>query len=119
MSEDDPILVCCPYCLGMLGTLAEPDAPFVVPAACAKCGMDPRNDAPLETTLSRWGAMAKQACAACGAQVPALAIRCSKCKASLRVEAPKKRKAASPERAVAARGDQATTRKKSPKAKKG
>ncbi|MEZ4451962.1 MAG: hypothetical protein R3B09_21040 [Nannocystaceae bacterium] len=89
MSDDDPILVCCPYCLSRWTTLASPDAPFTAPARCRRCGMDPRSDAPIEATLSRWSAMPRQTCGACGAQVPALAIRCSQCKASLRGAAAK------------------------------
>jgi len=79
-----PILVCCPYCIRSLGTIAEPDDPFALPEVCPRCGMDPRNDAPLEMPLSACSDMPKKPCPACGNGVPALAVRCGHCKASLR-----------------------------------
>src|SRR5690606_4645632 len=76
MSDEDPILVCCPYCIRSLGTIDEPDEPFTLPEVCPRCGMDPRNDAPIEITLLSWSDMPKKPCAACGKDVPALAVRC-------------------------------------------
>jgi hypothetical protein len=83
MSEDDPILVCCPCCCRSLGTIEEPGAPFKLPARCPRCGEDPRRDAPLEMTLSAWAAMPKKTCKACKKKVPKLATRCGECKAKL------------------------------------
>jgi hypothetical protein len=89
MSDDDPILVCCPYCVRSLGTIEEPDAAFTVPAKCPRCGMDPRKDAPLEMPLSAWGLMSKKRCPHCGKDVPKLAVRCGHCAAAISTPAKK------------------------------
>jgi hypothetical protein len=81
VSDEDPILVCCPYCIRSLGVIDAPDAAFAVPASCARCGEDPRKDAPLEMTLSAWGEMENKPCAACGEHIPTLAVRCGNCRA--------------------------------------
>lgn len=96
MSDDDPILICCPYCIRSLGTIDEPDAPFALPPECPRCGMDPRNDAPLEMTLSAWGRMEKKRCPACGKDVPGLSIRCGHCRAETSGPAKKSKSAPKP-----------------------
>lgn len=88
MNDDDPILICCPYCLASMGTIDAPDEAFDPPALCARCGLDPRHDAAFELTLWQWMALEKTPCPACRVDVPTLAIRCRECRADTRARAP-------------------------------
>jgi hypothetical protein len=95
MSEEDPTLLCCPYCIGMLTMIVDDDEAFVVPAACRHCGMDPRKDALIEVPLSRRGAMPKRARPGCGSEIWSLASHCPSCHVRVStVDAAAKKKAA-------------------------
>ena len=118
MSDEDPILICCPYCIRSLGSIEEPDMPFAVPAKCPRCGMDPRNDAPFEMTLSAWGRMPKRPCSVCGEQVPKLAVRCGDCKAATSSLAPAKKKSTTKTTAAAKPTKKATKKATKKKATK-
>jgi hypothetical protein len=79
MKDDNPIYICCPYCLSWLGTIPAPDVAFDPPTSCRRCGGDPRRDAPFEMRFSAWVDLTRVPCAACGEPVPTLATRCMRC----------------------------------------
>jgi hypothetical protein len=68
-----------------MGTIDDEGETFAPPAVCARCGLDPRSDAPFELNLEQWMALEKAPCPSCAASVPTLAVRCRECRAATRV----------------------------------
>lgn len=67
---DEAFVILCPYCSGIINEGAP---------ACPTCGLDPRNDAPWEVTLSKHQEMPREACRFCGVHVPPWADPCPYC----------------------------------------
>lgn len=75
------LLICCPYCVTVLDTVAGSDQAWDAPESCDGCGRDPRRDAPIEMTSERWAAMPRVRCASCAEPMPQIAVVCSRCRA--------------------------------------